>query len=172
MPIPAHAIPFGTTDENIRLITRSAFDYMEGWLTGDARRMRRALHPDLAERTLVIDAETGTPTNELYGINAAQLVCYTEDGGATQWSDTPYNTEAGREKAEVKILEVYRNIAVARIWSEAFVEYLQLGDFGPAGWKIVNILNVKTKGTAPFEEFKQFDFDYWVVDDTAEKENP
>ena len=30
MPIPIDATPFGTTEENIRLIERSAYDYMEG----------------------------------------------------------------------------------------------------------------------------------------------
>ena len=81
MTIPENAIQFGTTVENIRLIERSAFDYMEGWFTGDARRMRRALHPQLAKRMLVIDPETGKPTNEFYGSTAELLVRNTEEGG-------------------------------------------------------------------------------------------
>ena len=36
-------------------ITAAALDYVEGWFDGDADRMRRALHPDLAKRRLRAD---------------------------------------------------------------------------------------------------------------------
>ncbi len=164
MTIPENAIPFGTTEDDMRLIERSAYDYMEGWFTGDARRMRRALHPQLAKRGLVIDPETGEPTNEFYGSTAEQLVRYTEDGGESQWTDIPYDPEQGRENFDVKVLEVYRNVATVRIWSRAYVEYLQLGNFGAAGWKIVNTLYAMTEGVLPANEYKQKDFEFWVVD--------
>ena len=32
-------------------IVRAALDYFEGWFDGDAARMERALHPDLAKRS-------------------------------------------------------------------------------------------------------------------------
>ena len=32
-------------------IVRVALDYFEGWFDGDAARMERALHPDLAKRS-------------------------------------------------------------------------------------------------------------------------
>ena len=165
MTIPEDAIPFGTSEENLRLIERSAYDYMEGWFTGDARRMRRALHPELAKRTLVIDPQSGRPTTALYESDPEQLVCYTEAGGESQWTDISYDPEQGRKNFDVKVLEVYRNVAVARIWSKAYVEYLQLGNFGEAGWKIVNILYAMTEGTAPIDEYRQKDFEFWVVDD-------
>ena len=167
MAIPENAIPFGTSEENMRLIERSAFDYMEGWFTGDAKRMRRALHPQLAKRSLVIDPETGKPTNEFYGNTAEQLVRNTEAGGESQWTDIPYDPEQGRENFDVRVLEVYRNVAVVRIWSRAYVEYLQLGNFEAAGWKIVNILYAMTEGEAPVDEYKQIDFKYWIIDENS-----
>jgi len=166
MSIPPNAIPFGASDEDIALIERSAYDYMEGWFTGDARRMRRALHPQLAKRSLIRDPDTGEPTNELYGSTAELLVRNTADGGESQWSDIPYDPEKGRENFEVKVLEVYRDVAVARIWSRAYVEYLQLGNFGSAGWKIVNSLFAMTEGVAPVAEYRRKDFEFWTVCDS------
>jgi hypothetical protein len=40
-------------------IRRVALDYIEGWYTGDAARMERALHPDLAKRIVESDARNG-----------------------------------------------------------------------------------------------------------------
>lgn len=165
MTIPEDAPRFGASPSDMIAIEQAALDYMEGWFTGDAKRVRRALHPQLAKRTLVIDPESGKPTNEFYGSTAEQLVRYTEDGGESQWTDIPYDPEQGRENFDVKVLEVYRNVAVVRIWSRAYVEYLQLGNFDTAGWKIVNILYTMTEGEAPVDEYKQIDFKYWVVEE-------
>src|SRR5690242_18620326 len=38
-------------------IRRTALDYIDGWYTGDAERMRRSLHPDLAKRIQRPDAD-------------------------------------------------------------------------------------------------------------------
>jgi hypothetical protein len=137
MTIPEDAPRFGASPSDMIAIEQAALDYMEGWFTGDAKRVRRALHPQLVKRTLVIDPESGKPTNEFYGSSAEQLVRYTEDGGESQ----------------------------VRIWSRAYVEYLQLGNFDTAGWKIVNILYTMTEGEAPVDEYKQIDFKYWVVEE-------
>ena len=162
MPIPEDANPFGAPAKDIAAIEQAALDYMEGWFTGDAVRMRRALHPDLAKRCLYLDPETGEATGELYGSKAEQLVRLTGEGGESKWSDIPYDPESGRDNFDIVVLEVYRDDAVARVWSQAYVEYLQLGKFGKAGWKIVNILYTYTCGEAPTEEWKHTDFAYWV----------
>ena len=162
MPIPKDAIPFGASAKDTAAIERSAFDYMEGWFTGDAVRMRRALHPDLVKRCLCRDPETGEATGEFYGSKAEQLVRLTDEGGESKWSDVPYGPESGKDNFDVVVLEVYRDVAVARVWSRAYVEYLQLGNFGKAGWKIVNILFTHTTGEAPIEEWKRTDFAFWV----------
>lgn len=33
-------------------IRQTALDYIQGWYTGDAARMQRAVHPELAKRVL------------------------------------------------------------------------------------------------------------------------
>lgn len=165
MPIPDDATPFGAAPDDIEAIEQAALDYMEGWFTGDAIRMRRALHPGLAKRSLCRNPETGEATGEFYGSQAEQLVRLTAEGGESQWSDTPYDAATGRDNFDIVVLEVYRDVAVARIWSRAYVEYLQLGNFGQAGWKIVNILYTQTRGQAPIDEWKRIDFAYWVPSD-------
>jgi hypothetical protein len=45
--------------EDLAAITAVARGYIEGWLDGDAERMRRCLHPDLVKRTVRRDAATG-----------------------------------------------------------------------------------------------------------------
>ena len=38
------------------LIKQAALDYIEGWYEGNAERMERALHPELAKRLVSTDA--------------------------------------------------------------------------------------------------------------------
>ena len=162
MPIPENATPFGAPQEDLEAIERAALDYMEGWFTGDAVRMRRALHPDLMKRCLRHNPQTSEATGEFYYSNAELLVRNTAEGGEARWSDAPYDPETGRDNFDIAILEVYRDVAVARIWSAAYVEYLQLGNFGDAGWKIVNILYSMTSGQAPADDWRRRDLDYWA----------
>ena len=162
MPIPENAAPFGVPPEDKDAIEQAALDYMEGWFTGDEIRMRRALHPDLAKRALYRDPETGEANGDFYESKAETLVRRTAEGGESQWSDTPYDPDVGRDNFDIVLLEAYRDVAVARIWTKVYVEYLQLGNFGNAGWKIVNILHTHTSGQAAFDEWKHADFAYWV----------
>ena len=39
-----------TADAERAMIVATALDYFEGWFDGDAVRMERALHPELAKR--------------------------------------------------------------------------------------------------------------------------
>ncbi|MGH7551869.1 MAG: nuclear transport factor 2 family protein [Longimicrobiales bacterium] len=40
-------------------IRATALDYVEGWYTGDAARMERALHPELAKRIVNTNPQNG-----------------------------------------------------------------------------------------------------------------
>ena len=153
---------FGASAEDNAAIKAAALDYMEGWFTGNALRMRRALHPDLMKRCLCRDSKTGEANGEFYYSKAEQLVRYTAEGGESNWSDAPYDPQKGQENFDIVVLEAYRDVAVARIWSHAYVEYLQLGNFGEAGWKIVNILYTQTSGTAPTDDWRRTDLEYWI----------
>jgi hypothetical protein len=65
-------------DENAA-ITRTALDYIEGWYAGDAARMERALHPELAKRMISSDPKTGR--SQFNHMGAMTLVQHTREGG-------------------------------------------------------------------------------------------
>ena len=44
---------------DLEAIKQTALDYGQGWYEGNAQRMERALHPDLAKRALMPDPRTG-----------------------------------------------------------------------------------------------------------------
>lgn len=66
------------TPEDIQSITEVSRDYAEGWFTADEKRMRRALHPELAKRTVRhhLQADTWKLGNTL---TAEAMVGYTHD---------------------------------------------------------------------------------------------
>lgn len=107
-------------------IERACLDYFEGWFEGDAARMERALHPDLAKRSLDGDGES------VKHITAAQMVDATERGVGKSY-DLP---DRG---IDVEIHEVYRNIANVTVRSAVYREYVQLAHTRN-GWKVVNTL--------------------------------
>ena len=110
-------------------IRAAALDYIDGWWTGDAARMERALHPDLAKRILVTNREGGPRLNNM---TAAQLVNGARTGGGKQ-------TPASERKSEVKILDIFGNAASARIDAGGWIDYLHLSRTGDR-WQIVNVL--------------------------------
>ncbi len=127
--LPAAA---GTTlsDVEAAAIKAPALDYIEGWYTGDAARMERALHPDLAKRIPRTDPQTGRTHVDHLG--AMQLVQYTRAGYGLK-------TPADKRVAEVTILDAYDNIAVVKVVSAAYVDYLQVAKVDDR-WLIVNVL--------------------------------
>jgi len=115
---------YGQTSDEEKL-RATALDYAEGWYAGDAARMSRALHPDLAKRTLAND---GTLKN----MTAAQLV---EATGKGYGKSVP----ADKQLKDVRILDRFGNAAVVRLEMTGWIDYLELARFGDE-WKIVNVL--------------------------------
>lgn len=109
-------------------IRATALDYIEGWYAGDAARMERALHPDLAKR--IVRTQDGTST--LGHMTAPQLVEATRQGGGSR-------TPAGEQQRDVTILDVFRNAAVVKVVARDWVDYLQIAKWN-GDWKIVNVL--------------------------------
>jgi hypothetical protein len=111
-------------------IRSAALDYIEGWYTGDAPRMERALHPDLAKRMVQDDPKSHKSV--LNQMGAKELVQYTRKGGGR---DTP----ASRRQAEVSILDIYRGAASAKVIATDWIDYLHLTRWN-GRWMIVNVL--------------------------------
>jgi len=110
-------------------IRQAALDYIEGYYEGNAERMARAVHPELAKRIVNVD-ERGR--YRLGQMSAMTLVEGTRAGGG---KDTP---QAERRK-DVKILDIYQNVASAKIDASYWVDYLHLAKWN-GRWVIVNVL--------------------------------
>src|SRR3977135_170600 len=67
------------SDADKAAIRKAALDYIEGWYEGDAERMERALHPELAKRIVRTNQETGR--SGLGQMSAMSLVLGTKNGG-------------------------------------------------------------------------------------------
>ncbi len=111
-------------------IKQTALDYIQGWYSGDAERMERALHPDLAKRIVATNPETGK--SMLRDMTATQLVEATRAGYGTR---TP---EAERQD-DVTILDIYEGAACVKVVAKDWIDYLQVGKFD-GQWVIINVL--------------------------------
>ena len=110
-------------------IRAAALDYIEGWYAGNAERMERALHPELAKR-IVRTLPNGRSVIEQ--MSAATLIGYTRLGGGR-------NTPADRQRKDVRILDIFEGAATARVDAADWVDYLQLARWS-GQWRIVNVL--------------------------------
>ena len=110
-------------------IRATALDYIEGWYAGDAARMERALHPELAKRIVETDARGRSRLGQQ---SAMTLVGNTRRGGGT---DIP----AGQRKSDVRILDLYGNAASVRVQAATWVDYMHVAKSN-GRWVIVNVL--------------------------------
>jgi hypothetical protein len=120
----------GQTSADTAAIRAAALDYIEGWYEGNAARMERALHPDLAKRIIVTDKKTGR--SSLEHMSARDLVNAVKRGGGR-------NTPPARRRKDVTILDVFGNAASVRVDAADWVDYLQIGR-SDGRWVIVNVL--------------------------------
>jgi hypothetical protein len=111
-------------------IRQAALDYIEGYYAGDAERMERALHPDLAKRVVRTNPANGR--SALENMSAMTLVLITR-----AMAQRPVPPEGRR--AEVRILDVFGAAASVRVDAAEWVDYLHLGKLN-GEWRIVNVL--------------------------------
>lgn len=118
----------GLTDSEA--ILRTALDYIEGWYEGNAERMERSLHPDLAKRIVYHDAPNGR--DRLDQMSALTLVQGTRHGGGTR-------TTQERQRKDVTILDQYERATSVKIVASEWVDYLHMAKWNGV-WVIVNVL--------------------------------
>jgi hypothetical protein len=111
-------------------IKQTALDYIEGWYEGNAERMERALHPELAKR--MVDTNPGNGKSRLNQMGAMTLVQYTRQGGGSR-------TPKEKQQKEVVILDVFENAASVKVIASDWIDYLHLAKFN-GRWVIVNVL--------------------------------
>ena len=111
-------------------IKQTALDYIEGWYEGNAERMERALHPELAKRIVITDATSGK--SRLDQMGAMTLVQRVKAGGGTK-------TPKDQQQKDVIILDVFENAGVVKVVASDWIDYLQVAKFN-GRWVIVNVL--------------------------------
>ena len=110
-------------------IKQTALDYIEGWYTGDAERMERALHPELAKRIVRRDAQGN---NRLDQMGALALVQGVKRGFGK-------NTPKEKQIKDVVILDVYENTASVKAVMSDWIDYMHIARWNNR-WVIVNVL--------------------------------
>jgi Putative lumazine-binding len=131
--IPASAQVQPTKDasqtEN-EAIKQTALDYIEGWYEGNAERMERALHPELAKRIVRTDPKSGR--SNLGQMSAMSLVQGTRRGGGKE-------TPKEKQQKDVTILDVFENSASVKVVASEWIDYLHVAKWN-GRWVIVNVL--------------------------------
>lgn len=116
-------------------IRATALNYVEGWYEGNAERMTRALHPDLAKRIV----QTGPDGSRLDHMTAQQLINGTSRGGGTR-------TPKEQQQKDVVILDIFGNAASVRATMSGWVDYMHIAKWN-GEWRIVNVLwELKPRG--------------------------
>ena len=117
------------SDADKAAIKQTALDYIEGWYEGDAERMERALHPELAKRIVRTNRQGQSRLDQM---SAMSLV---------QGTRRAYGKQTPKEKQQkdVTILDVFENAACAKVIASDWVDYLQLARWN-GRWVIVNVL--------------------------------
>ena len=121
-------MPTGPTTDEVAVV-QAALDYFEGWFDGDAARMERALHPELAKRSI---GQLSSDSERLETITRRQMVDATAAGEGRR-------RDPGDRRIEVDVEHMSGTIANVTVRSAVYVEYLQLVRTRD-GWRIVNAL--------------------------------
>jgi hypothetical protein len=128
-PVAAVVPVHGQAPADSAAIRATALDYIEGWYAGDAERMERALHPDLAKRIVNTDPRGRSMLGHQ---SALTLVQNTRRGGGR---DTP----AGDQRTDVHILDIFGNTASVRVDADTWIDYMHIVKWN-GRWVIINVL--------------------------------
>ncbi len=110
-------------------IRHAALDYIEGWYEGNAERMERALHPELAKRIVRTNDKGQSRLNQTSAMN---LVRDTREGYGK-------NTSKDKQQKDVMILDVFENAASVKLVASDWIDYLHIAKFN-GRWVIINVL--------------------------------
>lgn len=111
-------------------IIATVTDYYESWFDGDAARMERTLHPELAKRGRKPDGSIDADT-------AQTMVNYTKQGMGKAMRPADLDMK-------IRVDDLYEHIATATVYNALYIEYLHLIRT-PDGWKILNAIYVPRK---------------------------
>ena len=126
--LAAPAFAQTASQEDLDAIKATALDYAEGWYTGDAARMEKAVSPDLAKRIVRVRDGRSYVDN----MTAMTLVQNVRSGRGTK-------TPKDQQQADVTILDVFGNAASVKVVMSGWIDYLHEGKVD-GHWVIINVL--------------------------------
>jgi hypothetical protein len=126
--IVARGGPTGTSEDEAG-IKQTALDFAEGWYEGKPDRVEKAVHPDLAQRSVTSDK---TGKNRLEQTSGLGLILGVRAGHGKR-------VPKDEQQKDVTILDRYGNVASVKLVMQGWVEYLHLAKWN-GEWKIVNVL--------------------------------
>ena len=135
---------FAQTKNDTLQIKETVLNYLEGLETNNPARVEKAMHPDLAKRTIEKNKEgKDYPSN----MTAASLVGYTKDFDFTLFYKKGVDPKAPL-KVETIIFDISDGIATVKAAQNKFefFDFIHLGKIN-GEWKIVNILWAWTGNT-------------------------
>jgi len=124
--------------EEEQAIEKAALDYIEGAFSGDAARMERAVHPELNKVIPVKVPQTGkTMLNKM---GATLLI---------EWTRAKMGLlPEEKRKITVTVLDVMEEIAMVKVLSAMYYDYLQMAKVD-GKWKIINVLWIMNPDAPP-----------------------
>ena len=124
--------------EETEAIKKAALDYIEGAFSGDAERMERALHPEVNKVVPVKVRQTGkTMLNKMGATMLIEII-------RAKMELLPEE----KRNIEVTVLDIMEDIAMVKVLSAIYYDYLQLAKI-EGKWKIINILWVMNPKAPP-----------------------
>jgi hypothetical protein len=124
--ISTNAQDKGVTSDDTSTVRATVKDYIEGYYTGDARRMAQTLHPHYLKHLIHGDI----PMREITG---SQMVQAVRSEGVSV--DIP----PAEQTAQISVLDVSGDIASAKLTTPHWVDYITLSKSG-GEWKILSVV--------------------------------
>jgi hypothetical protein len=118
------------TSEDSLAIKQTAMNYIYGFYEGNAERMEKALHPELAKRNVRTDPQSGRQRFDQ--MSALTLINITRAGGGK-------SIPQDQCIFEFEIFDITGNNASIKTIAKGFYDYIHMSKWN-GEWKIVNVL--------------------------------
>ena len=128
--VNAQTTPEAQSTPDAELIKQTALDYIEGFYEGNAERMERSLHPELAKRIVQKDQRGRSTLGQMGAMRLVQL---------TRLHDPSDVIPKEKQQKDVTVLDIFGNAASAKVIASGWVDYMHLAKWN-GRWVIVNVL--------------------------------
>lgn len=117
------------SEADLAAIRATTLDYIEGYYTSDPERVERAIFPDIAKR---IPMRGPGGRVRIERMSSLELINHAKSGDGKK-------IPPEQQLKDIKILDVFDNIASVRVDAATWVDHMQLAKLGER-WVVVNVL--------------------------------